>query len=522
MEGGGGGGGDGSGSAMAESVTKRRALRKGRFSRLPEPRVTLSNTLAGLDVLKEVCHVRRAGFFVSSAAEPAVRAAARALRIHTLICFLMTGLRLDDRRASLPSFAVALLVPCRRSRRAPRSRSAAAAARRPSPSRRRAARRFRMSSKRTASSRRYRPRRSCRRSTASSCRSTSQEGQEVQHGTGAVPHRSAAVPERLRPGGRGARARQRVTGANAQRERDRYKKLLDAKVITPEEGGRSSRRPQTAEATLRADRASVAHGEVQSRQHDHSRADRRQDGQPARQARQSGALGRRDAARRDQPGAPDLVRFSIPSSQLGLMLQYGAQRRSSVRRCRRRRAASPSIDSLAAGDGAAVDAMAARSKVAVATAMQARWHATARTGGPAEVAACGEAGGGRGGAVAALAATAAWLRSTAALRSQDDVGDRDGQAVVHRQRGRYDHGHRAAQGDVRQRERRLWAGPVRATSLRLFDRGQTRSSCRTQAVVTGQRGTYVYVIDQSDTARQRAVIVERTAGRPRRHRERHS
>ena len=33
-----------------------------------------------------------------------------------------------------------------------------------------------------------------------------------------------------------------------------------------------------------------------------------------------------------------------------------------------------------------------------------------------------------------------------------------------------------------------------------------------QAIVTGQRGTYVYVVDQADTARQRAVSVERTAG----------
>ena len=34
----------------------------------------------------------------------------------------------------------------------------------------------------------------------------------------------------------------------------------------------------------------------------------------------------------------------------------------------------------------------------------------------------------------------------------------------------------------------------------------------TQAVVTGQQGTYVYVIDSSSTAQQRPVTVERTAG----------
>jgi multidrug efflux system membrane fusion protein len=32
-----------------------------------------------------------------------------------------------------------------------------------------------------------------------------------------------------------------------------------------------------------------------------------------------------------------------------------------------------------------------------------------------------------------------------------------------------------------------------------------------QAVVTGQRGSYVYVVDKADTARQRAITVERVA-----------
>jgi len=33
-----------------------------------------------------------------------------------------------------------------------------------------------------------------------------------------------------------------------------------------------------------------------------------------------------------------------------------------------------------------------------------------------------------------------------------------------------------------------------------------------QSVVTGQRGAYVYVVDHADTARQKAVTVERIAG----------
>ncbi len=56
---------------------------------------------------------------------------------------------------------------------------------------------------------------------------------------------------------------------------------------------------------------------------------------------------------------------------------------------------------------------------------------------------------------------------------------------------------------------RLWAGQFAATSLHLFDE-ESALVVPSQAVVSGQRGMYVYVVDQSDTARQRGVIVERT------------
>src|SRR5207237_5617732 len=54
---------------------------------------------------------------------------------------------------------------------------------------------------------------------------------------------------------------------------------------------------------------------------------------------------------------------------------------------------------------------------------------------------------------------------------------------------------------------RLWAGQFASTSLHLFDE-ENALVVPNQAVVTGQRGTYVYVVDQADTARQRAVLVE--------------
>jgi multidrug efflux system membrane fusion protein len=58
---------------------------------------------------------------------------------------------------------------------------------------------------------------------------------------------------------------------------------------------------------------------------------------------------------------------------------------------------------------------------------------------------------------------------------------------------------------------RLWAGQFATTSLHLFDQ-DSALVVPAQAIVTGQRGSYVYVVDRADTARQRAVVVERTAG----------
>jgi multidrug efflux system membrane fusion protein len=58
---------------------------------------------------------------------------------------------------------------------------------------------------------------------------------------------------------------------------------------------------------------------------------------------------------------------------------------------------------------------------------------------------------------------------------------------------------------------RLWAGQFATTSLHLFDQDNALV-VPAQAIVTGQRGSYVYVVDRADTARQRAVVVERTAG----------
>jgi multidrug efflux system membrane fusion protein len=66
-------------------------------------------------------------------------------------------------------------------------------------------------------------------------------------------------------------------------------------------------------------------------------------------------------------------------------------------------------------------------------------------------------------------------------------------------------------GTFPNRDGTLWSGQFVATSLRLFIEDSVLV-LPTQAVVMGQQGTYVYVIDSSNTAQQRPVRVERAAG----------
>lgn len=61
-------------------------------------------------------------------------------------------------------------------------------------------------------------------------------------------------------------------------------------------------------------------------------------------------------------------------------------------------------------------------------------------------------------------------------------------------------------------ERMLWAGQFVSTTLHLFTENNALV-VPNEAVVTGQQGTYVYVVDSASTAQQRKVSVERSQGR---------
>lgn len=60
-------------------------------------------------------------------------------------------------------------------------------------------------------------------------------------------------------------------------------------------------------------------------------------------------------------------------------------------------------------------------------------------------------------------------------------------------------------------ERMLWSGQFVSTTLHLFTE-KNALVVPTEAVVTGQQGTYVYVVDSGSTAQQRKVSVERSEG----------
>jgi multidrug efflux system membrane fusion protein len=311
-----------------------------------------------------------------------------------------------------------------------------------------------------------------------------QEGQEVRAGQPLFhidprPYRNAYEQASA------ILSRDSSTAANAKNEYARYQKLLDAKVITPMEGAAQMTTASTTEATVRADRANVANARFNLEN-------------TVVRAPISGKTGsllvKRGNLVRAGGGAPlvlinqvrpIMVRFSIPSSQLGLILQYGAHGGLPVSAVAGGVApATPSIDSMAAaaGTGPSGDRVG--------------------QGGAMRGAGGGAPGGGAGGAGGAPG-----VQQQGSLFSERVMG----------KLSFIDNAVDTTTGTVQLKATfdntngRLWAGQFATTSLHLYDQ-DSALVVPVQAVVTGQRGAYVYIVDRTDTARQRAVTVERTAG----------
>lgn len=291
-------------------------------------------------------------------------------------------------------------------------------------------------------------------------------------------------------------ARDSANWRNAQANADRTKQLLSAKVLTQQEGDVAAAQAATTEATLRADEANLATAKFNL---DNTVIRAPISGRTGALLVKQGNLVRSGGATPlvvINQVRPIAVRFSVPSSQLGLVLQYGSKGGLPVTAVPGGIAPpTPSIDSLAA------EAMAQPADQNGASA-GAPNGATSGSGGRS-----GRRGGGAPGASGSSTAGA----PSSSARQQGGLGEE-------RMMGKLsliDNAVDTATGTVQLKATfdnangRLWAGQFATTSLHLFDE-QNALVVPQQAVVTGQRGTYVYVVE-SDTARQRAVIVERVA-----------
>lgn len=366
-----------------------------------------------------------------------------------------------------------------------------------------------------------------------------QEGQEVQQGQPLFhidprPYQNAYAQSLA------ILSRDSANWRNAQANAERTKQLLSSKVITQQEGDVSLTTAATAEATVRADQANLATAKFNL---DNTIIRAPISGQTG------GLLVKRGNLVRSGGAAPLVlinqvrpitVRFSIPSAQLGLVQQYGSRGGLPVAAVPGGIAPpTPSIDSLAAEAMAGTDAVgetpgAAANGGSVAngggsggagrrgrngananTGVASGNGASGATGGPnAQVANGGGSHGGNGGNGSAATGNAGKnpANGASAVQQGGIVGDRlTGKLSF------IDNAVDTATGTVQLKATfdnangRLWPGQFATTSLHLFDE-ENALVVPQQAIVTGQRGSYVYVVDQADTARQRAVVVERTAG----------
>jgi len=372
-----------------------------------------------------------------------------------------------------------------------------------------------------------------------------QEGQEVRQGQPLFhvdprPYQNAFAQAAA------VLARDSANWMNAKANAERYKQLLSAKVITPQEADVNLTAAATSEATVRADHAALEQARF-NLENTIIRA-------PI-PGKTGGLLVKKGNLVRSGGGTPlvvinqvrpILVRFAIPSSQLPLVLQYGSAGGLQVAAVPGGIAPpTPPIDSLAAAamapvndagsDGAAFRpengggngngggrrgggrrgagaAENAAGSVGSVDGAAGGFSPAAPHGGPN--AGNGGAPGGAGGSRGARG-VAAVPNANGGSAQPVQQGGIAGERVIGKL-SFIDNAVDTATGTVQLKASfdnsngRLWAGQFATTSLHLFDQDNALV-VPAQAIVTGQRGSYVYVVDRADTARQRGVVVERTA-----------
>ena len=404
-----------------------------------------------------------------------MRAHSRRFVLHTDLFLPMTGLRPHVRRASLPSFAAALLVPlilsaCAKKQDRPQRQAVTVAV----ATAKRATVPYLIEANGVVT-----PLQTVALTPQVDGIIKSvdfEEGQEVQQGQ-PLFHIDARPYQNAYDQAVAVLARDSASWANAKVTADRYRQLLAAKVITPIEGEAQFTTAATAEATLGADRAAVAQARFN--------LDNTVIRAPIGGKTGSLLIRRGNLVHANSPVPlvvinqvrPIMVRFAIQSNQLGLVLQYGAQGGLPVAAVPGGVApASPSIDSIAASQMNPIGDPPGQSGSSTR-------DGSGMSGSAAGVVQQGVLNGDRlMGKLSFIDNAVDTTTSTVQLK-----------AVFDNSSGR------------------LWTGEFATASLHLFDEDSVLVVPQ-QAIVTGQRGTYVYVIDKADTARQRAVVVERNAG----------
>jgi multidrug efflux system membrane fusion protein len=274
-------------------------------------------------------------------------------------------------------------------------------------------------------------------------------------------------------------ARSRATAENAQREAQRYAALAQQDYVTREQADQQRANAASSAAGVAADQAAVAAARFN--------LDNTTIRAPI--AGRTGALLVREGNLVHASGStplvvinqisPILVRFAIPSTQLPLLQRYGTVGGLVV-------SATPN-----SGGEPGADASAGPIGLSVGG------------GDPAQGAAgAGQGGGPPGGAGRPAPATASLVPlaqpENGSLSFIDNAVDTTTGTVL-------------LKASFPNPNKRLWVGEFVATKLELFVE-QNALVVPTTAVVTGQQGTYVYVVTDTMTAQQRPVRVERTAG----------
>lgn len=263
-----------------------------------------------------------------------------------------------------------------------------------------------------------------------------------------------------------ALARDKATETYASKEADRYEALVKQAIVTSEQAEQLRSTAQAAAATVLADQANLDNAKF-NLDNTIVRApiSGRTGGLLVRTGNLVHAAGGTALVLINQV-RPTLVRFAVPAAQLPMVLKYG-ERGGKVIDLPVTAVPGSLLDNAAPID--TTNPMDAASGNAAAPAQHVK-----------------------------VAPVAPDPDSKGALSFIDNAVDTTTGTVT-------------LKGTFPNPDGTLWSGQFVATSLRLYIEDSVLV-LPTQAVVTGQTGTYVYVIDSDDVAQQRPVTVERAAG----------